>query len=182
MNHSYCFSKGKTQKLVYGHRNKNNSFIVKDPASTQINSSSIPADGIITSAQDLVIWDQNLHNGKILKNEIYKLLTSYSVKAQHAVFGKVNVAYGYGIKINDKEKPNFLDHTGPGDGFAFVNLYFPRSDACVILLENQTNETFEINYYFGIEIKKIVMNSSLTQISEMGFTCRIKMLNKTWTR
>ena len=162
MNHTYCYSKERIQKLVSGHLNKNNTFIVKDTDSTQINLHSIPADGIVSTAQDLVIWDNNLHKGKILKPETYKLMTTYNVLAQHNVFGKEKVGYGFGIRINDKETPKYIGHTGLGDGFAAVNLYFPESDVCLIVLENQTNDNFEINYYFGTEIRKILMKSNLT--------------------
>lgn len=89
-------------------------------------------------------------------------MTTYNVVAQHDVFGKEKVGYGYGIRINDTETPKFIGHTGLGDGFTAANLYFPASDVCLIVLENQMNDSFTINYYFEIEIRKILTNSNLT--------------------
>jgi hypothetical protein len=39
-----------------------------------------------------------LHKGKNLKPETYKLMTSYSITAQHNAFGKEKIGYGYGIE------------------------------------------------------------------------------------
>ncbi len=157
MKNTFAYSKEKMQKVVSGHINKENSFKVVN--STQIDEESIPADGIITTAKDLTIWDNNLHKGKILKPETYKLMTTSTVFAQHNVFGKDKVGYGYGIRICENDKTKYIGHTGLGDGFASMNLYFPKNNLSLIVLENQMNENNEISYYFGTEIKKIILKS-----------------------
>lgn len=157
MKNTFAYSKDKMQKVVSGHINKENSFKVVN--STQIKEESIPADGIITTAKDLTIWDNNLHKGKILKPETYKLMTTSTVFAQHDVFGKEKVGYGYGIRICENDKTKYIGHTGLGDGFASMNLYFPKNNLSLIVLENQMNEKIELGYYFGTEIKKIILKS-----------------------
>jgi CubicO group peptidase (beta-lactamase class C family) len=160
MKHTSCYAKDKIQNLVTGHYNTNNKF--ECISTHQITSNSMPADGIVTSAQDLAIWDENLHKGKILKSESYQKMTTSTVMAQHNVFGKDKIAYGYGIRIKDKESPKYYAHTGLGDGFASVNVYFPESDVCLIVLENQMNDNFDLNYLYETEILKILINSKLT--------------------
>ncbi|WP_348823644.1 serine hydrolase domain-containing protein [Flavobacterium aestuarii] len=157
MKNTWAYSKEKTQKVVFGHINKENSFEVVN--STQIKDESIPADGIITTAKDLLIWNDNLHQGKILKPETYKLMTTSTVFAQHDVFGKEKAGYGYGIRICENDKTKYIGHTGLGDGFASMNLYFPKNNLSLIVLENQMNEKIELSYYFGTEIKKIILKS-----------------------
>jgi D-alanyl-D-alanine carboxypeptidase len=155
MKNTFVFSKDKIQKVVSGHINKENIFKVVN--STQIKEETIPADGIITTAMDLTIWDSNLHKGKILKPETYKLMTTPKVFAQHDVFGKEKVGYGYGIRICDSETTKYIGHTGLGDGFTSMNLYFPKNDISVIVLENQMNDKIELCYHFGIEVKNIIL-------------------------
>ena len=157
MKNSFAYSKEKIQKVVSGHINKENFFKVVN--STQIKEESIPADGIITTAKDLTIWNNNLHKGKILKPETYKLMTKRTVFAQHNVFGKDKVGYGYGIRICEIDKTKYIGHTGLGDGFASINLYFPKNNLSLIVLENQMNANNDISYYFGTEIKKIILKS-----------------------
>lgn len=160
MNHTCCYSNNKIEQLVSGHMNTNNAFQVLD--STQITINSLPADGIVSTAKDLAIWDENLHNGKIVSPETYQLMTTYTVSAQHPVFGKDKIGYGYGIRISDKDTPKYLGHTGLGDGFASLNVYFPESDVCLIVLENQMNDNVAMNYYFETEIRNMLMKSNLT--------------------
>ena len=157
MKNTFAYSKEKMQNVVSGHMNKKNSFKVVN--STQISEESIPADGIITTTKDLTIWDNNLHKGKILKPETYKLMITSTVFAQHNVFGKDKVGYGYGIRICENDKTKYIGHTGLGDGFASMNLYFPKNNLSLIVLENQMNENNDLSYYFGTEIKKIILKS-----------------------
>lgn len=159
MKSTFAFSKDKMQKVVSGHINKENSFKVVN--SSQITAETIPANGIITTATDLAIWNNNLHKGKILKPETYQLMTKSTVFAQHDVFGKNKVGYGYGIRISENEQVKYIGHTGLGDGFTSTNLYFPDKNISLIILENQMNEKIDLCYYFEIEIKKTLMNSKL---------------------
>lgn len=160
MNNTFCYSKDKSQRVAKGHINKDNTFTVLD--SSQIEINLMPAMGIVSTAKDLSIWNASLHKGKILKPETYKLMTSYNTLAQHNVFGKDKIGYGYGIRISDKDTPRYFGHTGLGDGFTSVNIYFPESGVSLIVLENQMNDNFEINYLYETEIRKILMQSKLT--------------------
>jgi D-alanyl-D-alanine carboxypeptidase len=159
MKNTFTYSKDKIQKLVSGHINKENTF--KVVGNTRIKTDDLSADGVITTATDLAIWNNNLHKGKILKPETYKLMTKSTVFAQHDVFGKNKVGYGYGIRISENEQTKYFGNTGLGDGFASTNLYFPDKDISLIILENQMNDNMDLGYYFEIEIKKILMNSKL---------------------
>jgi D-alanyl-D-alanine carboxypeptidase len=161
MKNTFCYVKDNNQNLVSGYLNSNNSFKVLE--NKLINSENASAAGIVSTVNDLTIWDNNLHKGKVLKPETYKLMTSYSITAQHDVFGKEKVGYGYGIRSVDKEPIKYLGHTGMGNGFLSTNLYFPGKDVTIVVLENQMNEKMELGYFFEIEIKKIVMNSKLIQ-------------------
>ena len=157
MKNTFAYSKEKMKKVVSGYINKENVFQVVN--ATKITEENTPADGIITNVKDLAKWNRNLHNGKILKAETYKLMISSTVLAQHDVFGKDKVGYGYGIRINENEKSKYFGHTGLGDGFASMNLYFPKKNLSVIVLENQMNDKNELSYYFETEIKKIILKS-----------------------
>jgi D-alanyl-D-alanine carboxypeptidase len=159
MTHTFCYEESKKAGIVSGHSNKSNSITVIDE--NQINTESIPADGIVSNVKDLAIWDVNLHKGKILKPETYKLMTSYSVKAQHDAFGEKPIGYGYGIRINDDDTIKMIGHTGMGSGFTCVNFYFPESETSLIVLENHMNNNIKIGYYFESEIRKIILKSTL---------------------
>jgi len=159
MKNTLCYSKDKTQNLATGHyNNKNTLTTVKE---SMINNENLGADGILSTVEDLTIWDNNLHKGKILKPESYKLLTANTILSQHNFFGKEKEPYGYGIRIIEKEPFKYIGHTGLGDGFSSVNLYFPESDVSMVILENQMNEDSELFYISEFKIKNILFKSDL---------------------
>ncbi len=161
MKNTFCFSQNNRRNLVYGHINKDNVFKVVD--SSGINDYNLPADGVITTAKDLTIWNSKLHKGKILKPATYKLMITSSTSSQHNVFGKEKMGYGYSIRIVEENGIIYFGHTGLGDGFASLNIYIPESDVSLIILENQMSENSDLYFYFEIEIKKILLKSYLVK-------------------
>jgi len=159
MSHTFCYSKDKIQNLAKGYYNEKN--VLVPAGETFITSENLGADGIISTVSDLTVWNNNLHKGKILKPESYKLFTANTILSQHNLFGKEKEPYGYGIRIIEKESVKYLGHTGLGDGFSSVNLYFPESDVSLIVLENQMPEDSNLFYASGFKIKNILFKSDL---------------------
>lgn len=159
MKNTFCYSKDKTQNLASGHFVQNDVYDVIE--GSQINPESLGADGIVSTVNDLAIWNNNLHKGKILKPETYQLMLKYTILSQHNLFGKEKEGYGYGIRIIEKEPVKYIGHTGLGDGFSSVNLYFPESDISLIVLENQMFANPDLFYATGFKIKNMLFKSDL---------------------
>jgi D-alanyl-D-alanine carboxypeptidase len=123
----------------------------------------VPAGGIISNVRDLNRWDTQLHTGKILKPESYKLLTSYTITAQHDAFGNEKMGYGYGLRISDKTSVKYMGHAGKGLGFVSIKFYIPDKEIDVIVFENQYSADSKLHYYFESKIREIVLNSSLAK-------------------
>lgn len=158
MQHTFIYSDA-NKALVTGYINDNNK--LEKAKNTLISLYKVPSCGVISTVTDLNIWNNKLHKGKILKPETYKLMLHYNITAQHNVFGKEKVGYGYGLRIVDNESPKYYGHTGLGDGFSSLNLYFPDSDVSLIVLENEMNANPDLFYYTGIKIKNLILKSSL---------------------
>ena len=73
------------------------------------------------------------------------------------------LSYGYGLRINDKDRILEFGHTGfhPNAGYTAVNLYYPKSNTSVIVIENQANKNSDIAYDYEQEIRKSVKKSTL---------------------
>jgi D-alanyl-D-alanine carboxypeptidase len=123
----------------------------------------IPAAGLVSTVSDIAIWNEKLHNGKLLKSETYQKMISYNILAQHNVFGEKAIGYGYGIRINDRAEIIEYGHTGivPEQGFTSVNLYYPKTKTSIIVLENQCFEDMSISYFFEAGVRKIVIESGV---------------------
>lgn len=155
MNNTFCFSKNDRKNLVFGHMNKNNNYTVVE--NSIINNHNLAADGVISTVEDLAIWNDNLHNGKILKPETYKLMTTSSIMSQHDVFGKEKMGYGYNIRIISDSGIKYLGHTGLGDGFSSLNIYIPKYKLSLVIVENQMNEDSNLYYYYEKLIKDMLI-------------------------
>ncbi|MEG0760756.1 serine hydrolase domain-containing protein [Chryseobacterium sp.] len=163
MNDTFCYSKNDKRNLVFGYINKENKFTKVE--NSMINEENLPADGIISTVNDLVIWNNQLHKGKILSPKSYQLMISESAKSQHDVFGKEKMGYGYNIRIAEANGIHYFGHTGLGDGFSSLNIYVPKADLHIIILENQMNEKIDLFYYTEKLIKDIVFESELVKTS-----------------
>lgn len=157
MKNTFCYSKTDKRNLVSGYMNKDNIFTLVE--NSQINADNMAADSVVATAGDLVIWNNVLHKGKLLKPNSYQLMTTESAKSQHDVFGKEKMGYGYNIRIVNEYGIQYLGHTGLGDGFASLNIYIPKSDVSLVILENQMNENSDLYYYYETLIKNIVLQS-----------------------
>lgn len=114
----------------------------------------IPAGGILSTIDDLHLWNNALYSGKILNTETLKKLTAKSAERHHPVFGKMG--YGYGIMTNT-EKPDTYFHSGYVKGSPSLNIYYPHTKTSVIILSNIADEGKGKNMIFKphVEIKKI---------------------------
>ncbi|MGB6152867.1 MAG: serine hydrolase domain-containing protein [Pricia sp.] len=166
MNDTYCYEIGKNHnRLVNGYEIDEDNFKLLEFSSFGFTKEQwidfIPAGGIISNVQDLNIWDVNLHNGKILKPETYKSMTSSDVPDIHKAFSDEKITYGYGINFSDNTAIKYIGHAGRGMGFSSLKLYVPAKRVDVIVLENVYNSNESIIYYFEKKIREIVMESSL---------------------
>lgn len=160
MKNTFCYTKNNLQKLVSGHMSNDKDFKVVE--NSFIDDENMPADGVVTTAKDLAMWNSLLHKGKILSPKSYTLMTTTSVMSEHNVFGKGKMGYGYAIRIVKANGINYFGHTGLGDGFASLNVYVPDSDVSIIILENQMSEINDLFYYFETLIRDIALQSNLT--------------------
>ncbi|MCT2408983.1 beta-lactamase family protein [Chryseobacterium antibioticum] len=159
LKNTFCYSKDSRRNLVTGHMNKDNHFTPVE--NSFINNENMPADGVVTTAEDMALWNSLLHKGKILSTKSYQLMTTYSILSQHDVFGKEKSGYGYNIRIVQYRGIPYLGHTGLGDGFASLNVYVPGSDVSIIVMENQMSEDGDLYYYQEALIRDIVLQSNL---------------------
>ncbi|HZV07401.1 MAG TPA: serine hydrolase domain-containing protein [Gemmataceae bacterium] len=89
------------------------------------------AGGLWASASDLARWDLALMEGKVLKPESYRLLSTRR-KLQN---GKTK-DYGCGMGVIERDGETILTHSGAVSGFMAFNALVPRTKSAVILLTN----------------------------------------------
>ncbi|MCW3160340.1 serine hydrolase domain-containing protein [Chryseobacterium oryctis] len=127
----------------------------------------IPAGGILSTIDDLHIWNNALYGGRILKPETLKKLTTKTSERNHPVFRKMG--YGYGIMMN-LEKPTAFFHSGYIKGSPSLNIYYPKTKTSVIILSNIADEQNGLGTVFNPhkEIRKIadVIENTVSKMKE----------------
>ena len=145
----------KYRNLVNGYTEQKNEIVVFDSLSL---NNYVAAGAFISTAQDLVLWNQNLQNGKLLKKSTFTMMTTKQKNAvrQHPIFGITE--YGYGITIDTKDNILQIGQTGFAPGFVSMNFYFPESKTSIIILENIAYDTGDLKktFIYHTEILKII--------------------------
>lgn len=121
----------------------------------------VPAALFISTAEDLLKFNNCLHSGQLLPDSLYNLMTTRYAVRQHPVFGKTD--YGYGLTIDDREGVRQLGLTGLVPGFASMDFYYPETKTSIIILENVTwyrlktdDESLKKTFYYHLLIMKMV--------------------------
>jgi CubicO group peptidase (beta-lactamase class C family) len=97
----------------------------------------IAAGGILSTINDLHLWNNLLYSGKVIQPETLKKFLDKSAERQHPIFGKIG--YGYGIMMNIG-KPVAYFHSGYIKGSPSLNIYYPETKTSVIILSNIADE------------------------------------------
>ena len=157
MDKSFIYNVKNNQSLVPGYRSDNNQF--EKVKESFLNQEIAPAAGVISTVQDLAKWDEALFKGKLLSPEFQKLMLTPSTTAQHNVFGKESMGFGYNVRFIKEAGLHYYGVTGLGDGFTCLNVYFPSTDTSLIILENQMPKKSENWSFQEAAIKNTVLKS-----------------------
>lgn len=119
--------------LVKGYTEQRNSKLILDKESFRY---SVASGAFISTAEGLMLWNDNLHSGKLLNQKTYELMISKQPGASrnHPIFGET--FYGYGITVDTTDNQLQVGQTGLVPGFASMDFYFPKTKTSVIVLEN----------------------------------------------
>ena len=90
------------------------------------------AGALYSTPSDLAKWDLALVEGRGLKPESYRLMTS----PRQLISGKIS-DYGCGLGVRSQEGRLVLRHTGAVSGFAAYNAVIPSTRSAIIMLSNK---------------------------------------------
>lgn len=132
--------------LVKGYTEQTNGKLAIETTTFQ---NYVAAGSFISTAHDLLLWNNCLHEGKLLSLETYRMMISKKPEAvrNHPIFGKVE--YGYGITHDTKDGILQLGQTGFTPGFVSMDFYFPKTKTTIIALDNVVWDEEDIKKVFS---------------------------------
>ena len=87
------------------------------------------AGALVSSLGDLLTWNRALHEGRVLEDGTYELMTTPAGPAEKA-------GYGFGIFNAQLRGRDMLQHGGDIPGFGTYLVYLPDTDTTVAVLQN----------------------------------------------
>jgi D-alanyl-D-alanine carboxypeptidase len=102
-----------------------------EPAEPEASGWLHAAGGLWASAPDLARWDVALMEGRILKPESFRLMTTPRTLKNGQTTG-----YGCGLNVRQIDRETVLTHGGAVSGFLSFNALVPRTRSAVIILTN----------------------------------------------
>lgn len=86
---------------------------------------------LISTAHDLIVWDQALMNGKVVSEDSLKQMTT-----PYTLSDGTDTGYGFGLGMRDLEGHRRIGHGGGINGFNSLLGYFPDDDLYVAVISN----------------------------------------------
>ena len=102
------------------------------------NSCTVGDGGVLSNINDLVKWEINFHDNKVLPNSIIKRLTN-NLKLSNGEY----VNYGNGLGLIQEGNYKYNVHSGSFEGFRTYNLRVPSMNLSVIYLSNSPSLVFD---------------------------------------
>ena len=124
----------KNPDLVWGYLDNKGQLIGRQ----KLNPVSFnPTGGLVSTAQDLLIWNRFLHESEGLSAESkQKMFTGYMERP-----GRLgNLRYGYGIHVSDSGNLQERYHAGFIKGYISSLFYYPQHQISLIILENYSGQ------------------------------------------
>lgn len=114
-----------------------------------------PAGLVLSTPEDLVLWNHKLHiERRLLSAESYALMTSPTSRRNHPIFGEID--YGYGIQMTQVNGLEEISHGGYAPGFVTVNFFYPKTGVSLIVMENLDwrDPVYQDSYSYEMAIRK----------------------------
>jgi CubicO group peptidase (beta-lactamase class C family) len=125
---------GDTEPLI---KNRASGYSQGDVDGTLVNAPFLSmtqpyaAGSLLSTVEDLNIWSQALHGGKVLQPASYQaMITPYKLP------GGAPNNYAYGLTIKNLVGSTCIEHSGGIHGFLSDMLYLPKEELCVAILAN----------------------------------------------
>jgi CubicO group peptidase (beta-lactamase class C family) len=89
------------------------------------------AGSLCSTVDDLTIWLNALHGGRVLKPESYRAMTTPAV-----LNDGTKTRYGFGLGISEVGGRRLIAHGGGINGFLSETEYYPDAELAIVVLQN----------------------------------------------
>jgi CubicO group peptidase (beta-lactamase class C family) len=122
--------------------------------------SNNPSGRLVSSAGDLIRWQQCLHQQALLTQSSYQQMTSPQMLRPHR-WGALG--YGFGLQISQSDGLTEYSHSGFVDGYISTTLYYPQFATGLVLLEPLSLDPADIQraFYYHDQVRQALREQLL---------------------
>jgi len=102
-----------------------------------LNFDHIGAKGVVTTINDMLLWDQNLYTGQVGGKEFTKMMTT-----RVPLTNSEENDYALGLFVYNYKNLELVEHTGGYFGFSTIHRRFPDYKMSIIILSNGDLDIF----------------------------------------
>lgn len=147
------------KKIVTGYNLKDGNFV---PAPKMVGSALYAPGGIVSTANDLYLWNKALQGKTIISEFVANQLTT----EKQTTDGK-GTGYSFGFFLRNIQGSKTIQHGGNLFGFTTNGMYLPEKDIFICVLANtkfdRTNEVS--NYMASVLIDKPIQIKTKAELS-----------------
>lgn len=163
----------KKKQIPDGYRTKDGELVLSPKI---VGSTVYAAGGVVSTVDDLLIWNEALNNRSLLSDDIVRQLSTEKTTLD----GK-GTGYGYGFFTKELQGRRTVQHGGMIYGFTSSGLYLPEEDIFVCILSNKARERTEevANYLASIvmgEPIEILEKSAINYEAKKEYLGRYQMI------
>lgn len=123
------------------------------------------AKGIITTINDLFLWNQNFDYPKVGGEKLITML-----KSKGTLDNNEEIDYSFGLKIYDYKNLKFIGHAGGYGGFRSRMMLFLDHETSILILCNQTDEIYALSN----SVADIVMAADINKLDQSSKEIKIE--------
>jgi len=131
-----------------------------EPAQPEAPGWLYAAGGLVASAPDLARWDIALMEGKVLKPDSFRRMTTGVMLSD----GRSR-DYGCGLQVLHRDGEMILTHGGAVSGFRATNILIPRKKSALVLLTN--GETSDLGPFSQAVLELLLKDEGATEIPKV---------------
>ncbi|HAQ61087.1 TPA: aminopeptidase [Candidatus Delongbacteria bacterium] len=135
-------------------------------------SDDLGAKGVVTTINDLLLWDQNFYTGKVGGDNMIEMLTT-----QGLLNNGDRINYCLGLEVNNYKHLPIIGHDGGYLGFTASMMRFPEQNTSIIVLCNCAENISGLAYIIADIVLSSTINSFIKPETLMETKPELQIFN-----
>lgn len=136
-------------------------------------NNDIGAKGVVTTINDLFLWNQNFSDPKVGGKKLIKMLVTKGLLENNE-----EIEYSFGLRVYPYRNLSFIGHAGGYQGFRSMMMLFPEQKTSIFILCNLPDDIYALSNSVADIVLATEINNAKKRYSESNIKPVIVNLSK----